>query len=233
MWSTQHFGPGSAGEPSPAEIEAWRGRVEVPNNELGCALPVAVVLGRTADAAIAVTSVTAFTTGVSFNLAVRLRVLPDSIRAHGLFGLVGGHHMPGIDMDPDRQLLLGVEYADGRTATNAGRPVWPLGTEDEAEPILVPHGGGGGDLAVDQTYWLSPVPPDGPFTFVCSWQAFGIPETRHVVEHADLSQASSQAVVLWPRQPVNHGLGPPPEPKLPSSGWFGWATRRQRDPGPR
>jgi len=230
MRSTQFFGPGSPGEPSPAEFEAWRTRMERPDNEVGWVLPVSAILGRTPDAAVAVTHITAFTTGVAFNLAVRLRVAPDRVRGHGLSALISPRLPSGVNVDADQRLLLGVEYADGRTAINTDNRVWPPGQQDEHEPLLMASGGGGGDLSVDQGFWLSPVPPDGPFTFVCSWQAFGIEETRHVIEHANLTQASSQASTLWPRQPINHDPPPPPpEPKLPSTGWFGSAARRHRD----
>lgn len=87
--------------------------------------------------------------------------------------------------------------------------------------------GGGGDLSVNQGFWLSPIPPDGQFTFICSWPAFGIDETRHVIEHADLTTASTRSTTLWARQPINHQPPPPPpEPALPTTGWFGQAARR-------
>jgi len=230
MSFTQFFGTGSPGGPSPAELEARRTRMERPDNEIGWVLPISAILGRTPDAAVAVTHMTAFTTGVAFNLAVRLRVVPDNVGRHGLYALIGAHLPPGVNVDPDQRLLLGVEYADGRTAINTDSMVWPPGQQDEHEPILMASGGGGGHLSVDQGFWLSPVPPDGPFTFVCSWQAFGIEETRHVIDHAHLTQASTRATALWPRQPINHDSPPPPpEPKLPSSGWFGRAARRHRD----
>lgn len=122
MRSTQSLGPGRPGEPSPAEVEAWRRRMEPPSDEVGCGLPVTAILGRTPDAAVAVTALTAFSTGVSFTVAVRLRVPPENVRGPGLYDLIGEHHRPGADIDPDQRLLLGVEYADGRTAINGQGP---------------------------------------------------------------------------------------------------------------
>ena len=162
MRSTQFFGPGSPGEPSPAEFEAWRTRMERPDNEVGWVLPVSAILGRTPDAAVAVTHITAFTTGVAFNLAVRLRVAPDRVRGHGLSALISPRLPSGVNVDADQRLLLGVEYADGRTAINTDNRVWPPGQQDEHEPLLMASGGGGGDLSVDQGFWLSPVPPGRP-----------------------------------------------------------------------
>ena len=232
MHSNASFGPGSTDQPSAEEFEAWRTRVEVPDNEIGWLLPLSVVLAQTPDAAVAVTHMTAFTTGVVFNLAVRLRVAPDNVDGRGLYALISPHVPPGMSVDPDQRLLLGVEYADGRTAINIDNQVWPPGQQNQQEPILMPSGGGGGDLSVDQGFLLSPVPPDGAFTFVCSWPALGINETRHVIEHADLTTASARATTLWPRRPINHESPPPPKPRLPSTGWFGRAVRRSQASSP-
>ncbi len=185
-----------------------------------------MVLAHTQDAAVAVTHMTAFTTGVAFNLAVRLRVAPDDLHRGGLYELISPYGPPGMDVDPERRLLFGVEYADGRTATNLGNGGWPPKQQDDQEPTLMPNGGRGGEFSVDNGFWLSPVPPDGPFTFVCSWPVFGIGETKHVIEHADLATASTRSTTLWGRHPINHEPPPPPQPKRPMTGWFGQAARR-------
>lgn len=227
MHSSGWFRPGSD-QPAADEFEVWRTRMERPDNEIGWALPLSVVLAQTPDAVVAVTHMTAFTAGVGFNLAVRLRVALDDVAGRGLYTLISPHMPPGMSVDQDQRLLLGVEYADGRTAVSLDNRVWPPGPQDPQEPLLMASDGGGGDLSVDQSFWLSPVPPDGAFTFVCSWPAFGINETRHVIKHADLSTASARARTLWPRQPINHQPPPPPEPRLPSTGWFGQAVRRSQ-----
>lgn len=225
MHSTAYLGPGPEEPPSEADFDAWRVRAECPDNEIGWGLPVSVVLARTQDAAVAVTHMTVFTTGVAFNLAVRLRVAPEGLRRGGLHELISPYGPPGMDVDPNRRLLFGVEFADGRTATNLGTHQWPPGPPDDHEPTLTPNGGGGGELRVDNAFWLTPVPPDGPFTFVCSWPAFGITETKHVIENAELGAASTRSTTLWARQPVNHEPPPPPQPKRPLTGWFAYAGR--------
>lgn len=61
--------------------------------------------------------------------------------------------------------------------------------------------------------------PEGVFSFVCSWPASGVHETRHVIEHTHLITASARLTALWPRKPINHGAPPrPPKPRLPSTG---------------
>jgi len=62
------------------------------------------------------------------------------------------------------QLLIGVELSDGRRASNlGGRNVG----EDPSGHVFHAAGGGGGQLSVDQSWWLSPVPTEGPVRFVC------------------------------------------------------------------
>lgn len=213
-------------EPTHDEVAAWARRMAPPDNELGWPVPIAFVLARTSEVAVMVGGITAYTAGVSFTVAVRARTRPEGLWHRGLMALVGGR--PTGELDPAQQLLLGVEYPDGRTAMNLDRPGWPPEEASADEPRLVPRGGHGSDVAVDQAYWLSPVPPDGALTFVCSWQAFGIPETEHVVDDANLATASSRAQVLWPWQPPNERAEPSPEPRWPGSGWFGNAARRRR-----
>lgn len=226
MQSTAYFGSGADDPPAEADLEAWPIREERPDNEIGWVLPISVVLARTQDVAVAVTHMTAFTTGVAFQLAVRLRVAPDGLRRGGLYELISPYGPPGMGVDPDRRLLFGVEYADGRIATNLSSSGWPPKQQDDHAPTLVPYGGGGGELSVDNGFWLSPVPPDGSFTFVCSWPAFGIDETRHLIERADLATASTRSTTLWARQPINHEPPPPPQPKQPITGWFAQAARQ-------
>jgi len=113
MWSS---GGWSGDEPDP---EFFR-RLSPPENEIPVAVPLNAVLGRTEDAAIALTGLQVYTTGVSFDLAVRVRSWPD---------------------DDHRGL---------------------------SELVFHPAGGGGGQLSVDQSPWLSPVPPEGSVRFDCS-----------------------------------------------------------------
>jgi hypothetical protein len=53
-------------------------------------------------------------------------------------------------------------------------------------------------------HWVWPLPPDGPFAFVCEWPARGIPESRAEIDGGAILQAAGRAVTLWPEEP-----GPP------------------------
>ncbi len=57
-------------------------------------------------------------------------------------------------------------------------------------------GGGGGGRRYDMGYWVWPLPPPGPVTFVCEWPAYGIPENHVVVEGALFLAAAGRAITL-------------------------------------
>lgn len=114
-----------------------------------------------------------------------------------------GRHWPMVgerqDAMPPQLLRIGVEFADGRKATNitghdrpAGGPVmWPLrggGTW---------HGGGEGGGRFHQGYWVSPMPPPGPVALVCEWPAAGISLVRHEIDAQLILDAADRARTLF------------------------------------
>lgn len=210
-----HLDPGE--EPVAEELEEMR-RLQQPDNEIPAPIPVVLTLARTEDLAVAVVGLAAYTTGVSFDVVIHLRPAPGSEPDLELHDVVGGGW--GRRGAASQQLLLGVEYPDGRTASNV-HGSWPHGPyEHDDPPELVLHeGGGGGDqFSWSQSYWLAPVPPPGPVTLICAWPAMGLAETRHEVDGQLIAEASSRAQVLWPWQPPQMPQFEPPE--LPETGWF-------------
>ena len=172
-----------------------------------------------------------FSTGIQLDLMVRVRTEPAGALRYRLHELVGGF-VPAEDTAGQR-LLLGLEYADGRTATNLTGPAWwpAEGAEPDPEhPTLMPVGGGGGDRSIDQSYWLTPLPPPGPLTFICAWSAFGIAESRTVIDLSGLAAAASAVQELWPWQPPDDQPREPVRPDLPAGSWFAEA---ERTPPPR
>ncbi len=136
--------------------------------------------------------------------------------------LVGSHGHPGIEIALQDRLLLGIEYPDGqRASTLQDRRMPGPGTvaDGDQQLVLCRQGGGGGELSVDQTYWVSPLPAEGPMTFVVAWPSFGIAESRTVIDGAAILAAADRSHVLWPPQPAGEPSEPPPPPR-PSSGWF-------------
>lgn len=126
-------------------------------------------------------------------------------------------HDDGADLT--QQLLLGVEYADGRATTSLPRDrrSVPAGTD---APVLLPAGGGGGQRSYDQGLWLSPLPASGRLRVVCAWAAVGIAETHSILDGTAIATAGSRAEVLWPRG-TDGDLPPrPAEPPSPLTRWF-------------
>ena len=210
---------------------AFARRMNPPENEIPAAVAISALLARTDDVAIALIGAHAYTFGLRFDLLVRLRHEPRGTMARKVYDLLGGH--PGLE-DSDERLLLGVEYADGRTVTNFHSPGFRgvPADDDPDEPSLSPMGGGGGGRCFDQSFWLTPLPPAGPLVVVCAWSAFDIPESRTVVDGAAIAEAASRAVVLWPPSPPqDEAPVEPPEPRVPDGGWFARVNRTRRGTG--
>lgn len=192
-----------------AQAEAWQRRHGPADNEVPGALACGGVLTGDGDVAVALTGVRVFTTGVMIDVGLRRRLDPTPEEEH-----VGA---------TQRALLLGVELADGRTATTiAGAPSWDAGPDD---PALVHHSGTGGGRANDLTFWLSPLPPPGDLVLVAAAPAWGLPEGAVTVPAAAIAEAASRARVLWPREPdPEWPFEEVPPPEVPPGGWFARAT---------
>lgn len=185
-----------------------------PDNEVPVPVPVSLVLARTEDVAVLLVGALAYTSGISFTLAVRLRhrrVLPRRRELHDLVGGWSGRA---------DGLLLGVEFSDGRATSTAGVGRPPTPGSGLGQLQLVPAGGGGSELRVDHDYWLTPVPPPGPVTVVLACAGLGLAETSVSLDGDALVQAAARAEVLWP-PPEPDEPDEPEEPELPDGGWFG------------
>jgi hypothetical protein len=160
------------------------------------------ILGRSDDAVVAVGAIAAYPNGFEFTLAAILRVERRGAVLPHL------HALDPDDPVPDRFLRLGVEFSDGRRATNLPSmpPADPI--SEPARPMLMPRGGGGGPRRNDATYWVFPLPPPGPLALVCEWPAYGIGESRVELDAALILDASTRAVRLWPDDPDESSEGP-------------------------
>ena len=174
--------------PEPSPQPAWIGP---PDNVLGVAVPLELLVARSEDAVVVVRNVVAYPTGVNFVLDVRRRsanMMDDPLGIHAGFR--------GVPADRDTALRFGVGLSDGSKATADGRPPWPEG-DDVRAPVLMSRGGGGGGTRWEMGYWLWPLPPDGPLAFVAEWPAEGIPETRTEMEAGLLREAAGRSETLW------------------------------------
>ncbi len=189
----------------PAPVPWW----QAPRNELGAQVPLRLVLARSERVAIALVGATAYTTGVELRIAVRWRrhVADDS---EGLyddpfedpFGLAMMHRRPTGELSPEI-LRFGIQFSDGRKATTVGGFPWADGddaAEEPTGPVLMQGAAGGGDGEWDGDYWLWPLPPPGPLTFVVEWPSAQIELTKHEVDAALILQASALSEKLWPEE---------------------------------
>jgi len=67
--------------------------------------------------------------------------------------------------------------------------------------MLFENGGGGSSRTWDGNFWVHPLPPDGPVTFVVSWAEHGVAEARAELDGAAIGTAAARAVTLWPEEP--------------------------------
>ncbi len=97
---------------------------------------------------------------------------------------------PRTDWDPDLALRLGVLYADGRRArTGTFRPRPVDDGDDDQYLVLRETGTGGTERQWDGRFWVHPLPPDGPVTFVASWLLHEVAETRADLDSSVIHEA--------------------------------------------
>lgn len=173
-----------------------------PEDVIGEAAGAGFVLARTDALALAVWGITAFPTGITFSLVIVRRAIDDGFdpdmdtdMAMHRYWRARRHH-PDQPL-PDDLLRFGVEFADGRKATNLGRN-WDLPESQEPlGPILSQRGGGGGGRTYEHGWWLWPLPPGDRLAFVTEWPAQGLGLTRHEIDAEPLRRAAERARPIW------------------------------------
>ena len=184
--------------PPPPEPEYRPPPWSKPESVLAGVVDRELLLAHTDDTAVAVVGLLAYPNGFQFTVAAVLRE-EDRRRPLDPMAHRWGYE-PGEEAPPPTVLRVGVRFADGTTLTNLGRrwPPFPVGGGEPPGPLLVPQGGGGGGRRYDQDYWVWPLPPPGPLTFVCAWPARDVPESRAELDAALVLTAAGRAVYLWP-----------------------------------
>lgn len=192
----------------PSRQPAWR---VPPENEIGVAVPLRLVLGRSDELAVALIDVVAYSPGFSLRLA--LRVHPQASDVDPRLVMMQLHGGPGVASED--QLRFGVAFADGRKATNLGGRPSVRSPSDEAPAISLSGrggGGGGGGLAWEFGYWVYPLPPSGALTLAIAWPARALAEQTHVLDAAPILAAAALSEVLWPDERPLGSDRPPPAP---------------------
>jgi hypothetical protein len=157
------------------------------------------MLIRTEQAAVAIGDVRAYPNGFEFTAHVRMRgkdenepVWHDPLDRHGQRG-----SQPSGDV-----LRLGVLYADGRRSATTGEHWPPPGETADPGRLFLQHNSSGGTARRwDAEFWVHPLPPEGPMTFVASWPEYGVTETRAELAGTAIRAAAARAVILWPEEP--------------------------------
>ncbi len=176
---------------SPPPRSALQGRVprpwDPPETEFPAIVPISTLqFGRSAQTAIAITSMSAYSNG--FEIFVTRLIRPD---------------VPGFDKDPvpgaprgmlaERQSFqISLQLSDGRMVTS-GRH---YGDAEPTGPILRSRGGGGTSHHLLSRWWAWPLPPSGPLEFICQ---LGTGETRVGIDAQLILDAAQRSVRVWPQ----------------------------------
>jgi len=175
-----------------------------PSNELGVALPVRLLAGRSERAVVALTHLSVFSSGVAFDLVAmrhpgRVPAEEDEWDVVDPFEPPFGRrfrHRRGSRDVPRSILRFGVEFSDGRKATTL-HP-WALTLGSPPPVVLQQGGGGGGDTRWHSEFWLWPLPPPGPLAFVVEWPSEQIELTRTEIDAQPILDAAQNVEQLWP-----------------------------------
>ncbi len=186
-------------EPERQRRPAW----QQPDAVIPGSVPGELILIRTGRVALAIGSVRAYPNGFEFTAHVRMRGEDEDEPVwHDPFDRRGrrGRQPPG-DV-----LRLGLLYADGRRAATPSH-WWPGEDADPGRLVLQQGGSGGNARRWDGGFWVHPLPPDGPVTFVASWPEYGAAETRAELDGSTIGEAAVRAVILWPEEPESEPGG--------------------------
>lgn len=155
-----------------------------------------LLVARNDRAAVFVGRCAVFPEGLEFDV----RVLAADVEAGLDPSLNGVYHRPGTGPEGTFPTMLrfGVEFADGRKATNVGQAGSAEG--DPRFPVLWGRGGDGSGSSWRQTFWLWPLPPPGAMSFVCEWPAADIPLSRAQVDGQTIIDAAARAQTVFPDQ---------------------------------
>jgi hypothetical protein len=178
-----------APEPVPVRMHhPW----DPPEAEFPGIVPIdTLLLGRTDQVAVAVTGLSAFSTGIEIFLTARIRPSTDDSEKH----LKGGSR----DLAAARRSFrFGLQFSDGGKAVGSAGGRRQERDSEPAGPVLYPFAGGGGPYSFVSRWWTWPLPPAGPLEFVCEWPTFGVAESRAAIDAQLILDAAGRSRRLWP-----------------------------------
>lgn len=133
----------------------------------------------------------AYSTGLEFDTDIVGRDDLD-LREGLVFQL---HQRVGLGRRIPRKLVrLGVAFADGRRATSLDflSPAEPDGERAAALTLVCQRGGGSG-RRWRLSWWLAPLPPEGPVTVECEWPWSEVPASRQTFDAGPLREAAERS----------------------------------------
>lgn len=184
-----------------SEKGSWR----PPERVLGGPVVANFLLAQSETGAVQIQHLTAYPTGFEFQVIAYAAVTEEVDIWDPMFGLAGLRSRPGARVGElsKEQLYLSVVYSDGTTADNL-----PTRSERIAAARSLHSRRGGAERAEDGTLWtadsllwVSPLPPTGEVTFVCSWPKCGITDARHSIDAQAILDAAELAVPILPKRP--------------------------------
>jgi hypothetical protein len=187
----ENVGPPERGaEEEEYVVPEWRGP---PGDLVGGVVGVEQVIGRSERAAIYLTALVAYPTGVSLTVEVMTKPGVDFLAFEMMHPRA--HRSNG---EPDPELLrIGISFPDGRKATNLAFKRDATDPDPQRDLLLMPGGGSSGGHYSQQDYWAWPLPPAGPVTFVCEWPALEIAESSVELDGELIRAAAERARSVW------------------------------------
>jgi hypothetical protein len=183
----------------PGNPPPWTGRPQ------GAPLGVAasdLLLARSELASVYVDYVDAYPEGFELeiraitSLTYRELARPGDRWAPDVFGEDAPWAGDRAESPPLRLLRIGVQFADGRTATSIRGHDRPA-----AGPVMQSlsghRSGGRGGSRFDQGYWISPLPPPGPLSVLCEWPIMQIPVERREIDAQLILDAAVRARAMF------------------------------------
>jgi hypothetical protein len=145
-----------------------------------------LLIDRSEQAAVAITGISAYSSGFEFSVTRLLRP--------GAPGFDAEVPTPGGMVLADESFQISLQLSDGRKVISE----LPHSDAESIGPILRLRGGGGTSHYQLTQWWVWPLPPGGPLEFICQWATLGTGETRVSIDAQLILDAARQSVQLWP-----------------------------------
>lgn len=159
-------------------------------------LPVNEMVLRNDRAAVEVEFLRVYPNGFTIHLLALPDPHEDQMRNLRALGAGGGPEYV------NRQPRVGVRFADGRTAGREadwhGLPILAKDADGmPTEPIVRMVGGGGGSGGYHFSFWVYPLPPEGPVEIYLALPAIADGEAKVTVDGDAVRTAAQRARVIW------------------------------------